>query len=167
MMPSYAKLILAALAFAPAAAMAQDTENRPNILLIAVDDLGFSDMGPFGSEISTPSIVSLAAEGLKFTNFYVGPSCSPTRSMLFSGNDNHVADLGNMNELLSENQVGQPGYEGHLNEGVISLATLLNGAGYHTYMAGKWHLGDEPDQGRLSGSLPCSKAVQATLTTNG
>jgi arylsulfatase A-like enzyme len=72
---------------------------------------------------------ALAAEGLKFTNFYVGPSCSPTRSMLFSGNDNHVAGLGNMHELLAPNQVGQPGYEGFLNDRVVSMASLMRTAG--------------------------------------
>ena len=139
-------LILFALVLTPAVGTANEAANRPNILLIAVDDMGYSDVGPFGSEIETPSIDSLAKEGVKFTNFYVGPSCSPTRSMLFSGNDNHVAGLGNMLELLAPNQVGQPGYEGHLNDRVVSMASVLRDAGYHTYMAGKWHLGHEPDQ---------------------
>ena len=139
-------LILFALVLTPAVGTANEAANRPNIFLIAVDDMGYSDVGPFGSEIETPSIDSLAKEGVKFTNFYVGPSCSPTRSMLFSGNDNHVAGLGNMLELLAPNQVGQPGYEGHLNDRVVSMASVLRDAGYHTYMAGKWHLGHEPDQ---------------------
>ena len=139
-------LILLALVLTPVVGTASEAANRPNILLIAVDDMGYSDVGPFGSEIKTPSIDSLAKKGVKFTNFYVGPSCSPTRSMLFSGNDNHVAGLGNMHELLAPNQVGQPGYEGFLNERVVSIASLLKTAGYHTYMSGKWHLGDEPDQ---------------------
>ena len=130
----------------PADQPVTEAANRPNILLIAVDDMGYSDVGPFGSEIKTPSIDSLAKKGVKLTNFYVGPSCSPTRSMLFSGNDNHVAGLGNMNELLTPNQVGQPGYEGFLNDRVVSVASVLRDAGYHTYMAGKRHLGHEPDQ---------------------
>jgi arylsulfatase len=141
-------LILTLLAFVltPVVGTATEAATRPNILLIAVDDMGYSDIGPFGSEIKTPSIDALANRGAKFTNFYVGPSCSVTRSMMFSGNDNHVAGLGNMNELLTPNQVGQPGYEGYLNDRVVSMATLLKTAGYHTYMAGKWHLGEEPDQ---------------------
>ncbi len=130
----------------PVTGLAAEAANRPNILLIIVDDMGYSDMGPFGSEIKTPSIDSLAKQGVKFTNFYVGPSCSVTRSMLFSGNDNHVAGLGNMNELLTPNQVGQPGYEGFLNDRVVSMASLLKTAGYHTYMAGKWYLGEAPEQ---------------------
>jgi arylsulfatase len=138
--------VLLALALTLVIGTATHAANRPNILLIAVDDMGYSDIGPFGAEIDTPSIDSLAAEGVRFTNFYVGPSCSPTRSMLFSGNDNHIAGLGNMNELLAPNQIGQPGYEGHLNNRVVSVATVLRSAGYHTYMAGKWHLGHEPDQ---------------------
>jgi arylsulfatase len=120
-------------------------QERPNILLIVVDDMGYSDIGAFGGEIATPTIDSLAASGVRMTNFYVGPTCSPTRSMLMSGNDNHVAGLGNMNEALTPNQVGQPGYEGYLNYRVVSLASLLHKAGYHTYMAGKWHLGEEPE----------------------
>jgi len=138
--------MLLALGLTPIVGIAAETPNRPNILLIAVDDMGYSDIGPFGSEIKTPSIDSLANKGVKFTSFYVGPSCSVTRSMLFSGNDNHISGLGNMNELLTPNQVGKPGYEGYLNNRVVSIASLLKTAGYHTYMAGKWHLGEEPDQ---------------------
>ena len=105
-------LMLLTLALMPVVGAAKEAASRPNILLIAVDDMGYSDITPFEGEINTPNINSLAKKGLKFTNFYTGPSCSSTRSMLLSGNDNHVAGLGNMYERLTSNQTGKPGYEG-------------------------------------------------------
>jgi len=114
---------------------------RPNILLIIGDDMGFSDVGAFGSEVATPNIDALAREGLMFTNFHVGATCSPTRSLLMTGVDNHRSGLGNMHEFLSEEQAGQPGYEGYLNKNVVTIIQLIRDAGYSTYMTGKWHLG--------------------------
>jgi len=116
---------------------------QPNILLIVADDLGYSDVGPFGGEIATPTLDRLAKEGLRLSNFHVLPSCSPTRSVLLSGTDNHVAGIGTMGELLTPEMAGQPGYEGYLNFQVAALPEVLRAGGYHTYMAGKWHLGLE------------------------
>jgi len=122
-----------------------EQQKAPNILLVVVDDTGWTDLGSYGSEIETPNVDRLADFGVRFTDFHVSVSCSPTRSMLLSGTDNHIAGLGNMGELLTPNQRGKPGYEGHLNERVVSLAEVLKSGGYHTYMAGKWHLGHEPE----------------------
>ena len=118
---------------------------QPNFLLVMVDDMGWTDIGSFGSEIETPNLDALAKQGVKFTDFHVSVSCSPTRSMLLSGTDNHLAGLGNMGEMLTPEQRGKPGYEGHLNDRVASLAEVLSAGGYHTYMAGKWHLGHDPE----------------------
>ena len=112
-------------------------ETRPNILLVVVDDVGFSDLGFFGSEIPTPTLDSLATSGITFTNFHVAPTCSPTRSMLLSGVDSHQAGLGNMFEELAPNQKGQKGYEGYLHERVAPLPALFQDAGYQTFMSGK------------------------------
>jgi len=116
---------------------------RPNILLIVADDLGYSDIGSFGSAISTPNIDALAAEGVTFTQFHVFPNCGPTRGAMMTGVDPHRAGLGGNPEVAADNQKGQPGYEGHLRSDVVTIAELLRDAGYHTYMAGKWHLGKD------------------------
>lgn len=123
-----------------------------------VDDMGFTDTSPYGGEISTPTIEKLAKNGMMFTDFHTSVSCSPTRSMLLSGTDNHLAGLGNMGELLTPNQVGKPGYEGHLNNNVVSMAEVLKEAGYHTYMGGKWHLGHDMN------SIPGARGFEKTFS---
>lgn len=132
-------------AFGPLASVAkgQGKQKRPNILLVVVDDMGYSDLGCFGGEIRTPTIDTLARSGVRLTSFYGAPTCAPSRSMLMSGTDNHLAGLGTQKEAMAPNQIGKPGYEGHINNRVVSVATRLRDAGYHTYMAGKWHLGTE------------------------
>jgi arylsulfatase len=118
---------------------------RPNVLLIVADDMGYSDIGSFGGEIATPTLDGLAKEGLQLTNFHVLPSCSPTRSVLLSGVDNHRAGIGTMGELKTPEMEGHPGYAGYLNFEVAALPEVLKAGGYHTYMAGKWHLGIEEE----------------------
>ncbi|SDS92737.1 arylsulfatase [Pseudomonas oryzae] len=130
----------------PAQAASTDPA-RPNILLIVADDMGHADLGSFGGEIDTPNLDSLAASGVRMSNFQAAPACSPTRAALLTGVDPHLAGLGNMAEELAPNQEGKPGYEGHLNERVVTVASLLRDAGYNTYLSGKWHLGKSEDTG--------------------
>jgi len=143
--------LLASCGKAGNAAEATDTASRPaaahrpNFLIIVADDLGYSDLGVYGGEIDTPNLNKLARDGLLLTNFYAAGTCAPTRAMLLTGIDHHRAGLGNMVEHIAPNQVGQPGYEGYLNERVVTVTERLHDAGYRTYMAGKWHLGRSED----------------------
>ena len=141
-------------------------DSRPNILLIVADDLGFSDLGAYGGEIHTPNIDQLAASGVQFTNFHVAATCSPTRSMLMTGVTNHLVGMGNMKEIMADNQKGQPGYETWLNDSVVTLPTLLQDAGYNTYMAGKWHLGDRPQSQPVARGFTRSFALMESGADN-
>jgi arylsulfatase len=116
--------------------------SRPNILLIVADDLGYQDLSLFGGEIRTPNIDALAASGVVLTSFYASVACQPTRAMLMSGADHHVAGVGSQGRLIE----GNPAYQNRLTERVASIAERLSELDYHTYMAGKWHLGDRTGQ---------------------
>lgn len=132
---------------------------RPNFLVIVADDLGWSDLGAFGGEIATPNLDALANRGVRFTGFHAAPTCSPSRSMLLSGVDNHEAGLGTMLEARSASLATRPGYEGFLNDRVASIAELLQQDGYRTLMSGKWHLGLTEDRGPAARGFERSYAL--------
>jgi len=111
---------------------------KPNIVVILVDDMGFSDLGCYGSEISTPNLDALAANGLRFTQFYNTARCCPTRASLLTGLYPHQSGVGHMTQ-----DKGAPGYTGRLNDKCVTMAEVLKPAGYLTAMSGKWHVGQE------------------------
>ncbi len=97
-------------------------DNRPNFLLIMGDDFGYSDIGSFGSEISTPNLDTLAKDRKIFTNYHTAATCSPARLSLLTGVDYHIGGLGTMFELIAPNQKGKPGYETYINNKVVTVA---------------------------------------------
>lgn len=115
-------------------------QQRPNIVLILADDMGYADLGCFGSEIQTPHLDKMAKEGIKMTNFYNASRCCPSRASLLTGLYPHQAGVGDM-----MNKRPFPAYQGYLNRNSVTLAELLKSAGYGTYMAGKWHVGQEKE----------------------
>jgi len=126
--------------FALAGLVAQ-AETKPNIVMVLVDDAALMDFGAFGGEAHTPNIDALAARGTLFRQHRATPFCAPSRAMLLTGMDNHLAGLGTIREVLPPEHRGQPGYTMALEPGVETIATKLKRAGYRTYMTGKWHLG--------------------------
>lgn len=135
-------LALALLWAPPALAQSE----KPNIVVILIDDAALMDLGVYGGEAATPNIDALAAQGAYFTQYRTSPLCSPTRAMLLTGMDNHLTGVATIPEVLPEEHVGQPGYSMHLEEGVLTLADHLRASGYRTLMTGKWHLGEEAAQ---------------------
>lgn len=133
------------------ACMESKRDSRPNILLIVADDLGYADLGCYGGDIHTPVIDGLASSGLLFTQFHTAPTCAPTRAMLLTGNNNHVAGMGRQGGAPKGSWIeGKPGYEGHLSDRVVPMSLLLRDAGYHTYTVGKWHLGKKQEDSPAS-----------------
>jgi arylsulfatase len=153
-------------------------EKRPNIILIMADDMGFSDVGCFGGEIHTPNIDALAKGGVKMAQFYNNARCCPTRASLLTGLQPHQAGVGNMTKEEQRDDSGiPPAYIGELSRNTVTIAEALRGAGYATFMAGKWHLGQfdkslwpcqrgfDRYYGSLYGALNYFKPVPPRLVT--
>jgi arylsulfatase/uncharacterized sulfatase len=126
-------------------AQAPEAAQKPNIVLVLVDDAALMDFGVYGGEARTPHIDALAAGGAVFTQYRTSPLCSPTRAMLLTGMDNHLTGVATIPEVLPSEQVGKPGYIMSLEQNVLTIADRLQAAGYRTLMSGKWHLGEEPE----------------------
>ena len=126
---------------APAENVSPEQDQRPNFLIILADDMGYSDLGVMGSEIRTPNLDGLAARGALLTHFRVHMMCSPTRAMLLTGADTHLAGYGTMAGEFTPEIRGQPGYETYLSDRVTTIASVLQANDYHTYIAGKWDMG--------------------------
>lgn len=121
-------------------------KDAPNVVVVLVDDLGFSDLGCFGSEIPTPHLDEIAAQGLRYTNFHTTPLCSPTRAALLTGKNQHTVGVG----MVSNNDPGFPGYAGELPAHQPSMAETFRANGYSTLMVGKWHLCKDSDMTEAS-----------------
>ena len=117
-----------------------ENPKRPNIIIILADDMGFSDLGCYGSEIATPHLDSMAKRGLRFSQFYNTPRCCPSRAALLTGLYPHQAGMGHMDRDYSK-----PGYRGFLSDRCVTIAEALRPAGYRTMMVGKWHVGFRPE----------------------
>lgn len=130
---------------------------QPNIVLIVIDDAGFTDLGAYGSEINTPNIDSLASAGVIFSNFHAGPTCAPSRAMLMTGVPSHRAGVATLDHLRPPEQEYHPAYQGEIASDVPTLAEHLASAGYANYITGKWHLGHSPE------SLPSARGFDRTF----
>lgn len=147
-------LLLAALLTVTAGVWA---EPRPNFLIVVLDDIGFTDLGAYGSEMRTPHFDAEAERGAQLTNFHVGPTCAPSRAMLMTGVDSHLTGVPTLEHLMLPEHLGQPGYEGALNTRVATLAEHLASAGYSSFITGKWHLGHSPT------SLPAARGFDRSF----
>ncbi len=144
-------IVLIVLAWAPLISMAgaQQQQPRPNIVVILADDLGYSDLSCYGSEIPTPNIDRLAEQGVRFTEFYNAARCCPSRATLMTGLYQHQAGVGAMIDRYAtwiRDAADRPSYQDRLSPDVPTMAELLRKAGYRTIMCGKWHLGERPQE---------------------
>ena len=140
---------------AASAQAAAQPDTRPNVVVVLLDDMGWSDIGPFGSEIATPNLDALAARGVRFTQFYATPRCSPTRASLLTGLYSHQAGMGHLDNVIRRGSIGTTG---RLNDQSVTMAEVLREAGYFTAMSGKWHLGQD------NGTPPWDRGFERTLS---
>ena len=133
-------------------------ERSPNIVLILADDLGFSDLGSYGSEIATPNLDRLAYEGLRFSSYHTAASCAPTRAMLVTGHDSHLVGVPNIPEAIPGSQIREPNYQGVLSKDFETIAEMLERKSYRNYFAGKWHLGMDEER------LPFARGFHRSLS---
>lgn len=134
---------------------------KPNIVLVLADDAALMDFGAYGGEAATPNIDMLATRGALFTNFHASPMCAPSRAMLMTGVDSHRTGVPNLPIFLPADYKKKPGYEGILNDRVRTIATMLDGHGYDTFITGKWHLGHE------AGNLPENRGFDRSYILDG
>ena len=147
---------VAVVAVMTASAWGGESASRPNVIVILVDDMGFSDIGCYGSEIPTPHLDQLAADGVRFTQFYNTPRCSPTRAALLTGLYSHQAGMGWLDNKVEPQSKG---FHGRLLPRCVTIAEVLREAGYFTAMAGKWHLGQQ------NGTPPWERGFMRSLNS--
>ncbi|MBU2605745.1 MAG: arylsulfatase [Alphaproteobacteria bacterium] len=162
---SWPALVMIAIASCFPVATGQ-TDPRPNVVVILVDDAALMDFGAYGGEARTPNIDAFAARGAMFLQYRTSPLCSPTRAMLLTGMDNHRTGVATIPEVLPEEHVGRPGYTMAFEPGVLTLADRLGAAGYRTMMSGKWHLGDKPEEMPQAHGFQRSFALAASGADN-
>jgi arylsulfatase A-like enzyme len=131
-------LLLFAVVLVSAQNKTSSENSKPNIILIMVDDMGYSDLGNYGSEIKTPNLDKLAGEGLRLREFYNNSICAPTRGSLLTGQYQHKAGMG-----FFDVNLGLPAYQGYLNKESLTLGEVFRSGGYSTLLSGKWHVGSE------------------------
>jgi arylsulfatase len=140
--------------------------DRPNVVVILVDDAGLMDFAPFGGEAYMPNVQRLADEGVRFTGYRTSPLCSPSRAMLLTGIDNHRTGIATVPEVIPSEHENAPGYSMHLEPGVKTIAERLRGNGYRTYMTGKWHMGDRTEDLPVNHGFDRSFALAASGADN-
>ena len=138
----FAIILLGTALWAPTTIVAQAQTQRPNVLVVVVDDAGFMDFGAYGGTAATPAIDAIAARGVKLANYITSPQCGPSRAMLLTGADNHEVGMGSIGEALTPQLRANPAYSLKMMPGTLTLADRLHAAGYQTFATGKWGVGD-------------------------